>query len=149
MEKSEIEEYLYYHIPITRALGVMAIEFSEEEVKFKAPLSNNINHRSTAFGGSISSLLITTGWSYLRMLFDNENEIPQIVIGRSETNYLKPVTDNFISELIIPDKEIIKDFKEMYTRFGKARISLKAQIKNDAEVLVEFGGDYVVMKNQN
>ncbi|MBD3615231.1 MAG: YiiD C-terminal domain-containing protein [Gracilimonas sp.] len=148
MTKQEIEQYLYKHIPITKSLGVKAVAFSEEEVKFEAPLSNNINHRSTAFGGSISSLLITTGWSYLRMLFDDRDSIPRIVIGRSATNYLKPISSDFLSELVIPKKEILKNFMEMFDRFGKARITLNAQIKKEGNVMAEFEGDFVVMANK-
>lgn len=146
MTKTEIEQYLYKHIPITKALGVRAVAFSQDEVKFEAPLSNNINHRSTAFGGSISSLLITTGWSYLRMLFDEEESIPRIVIGRSATNYIKPIQDDFTSELIIPEQETIESFMEMFDRFGKARITLKAEIREEVNLLAEFEGDFVVMR---
>lgn len=147
MTKIEIEKYLYKHIPITKALGVRAVSFTPEEVKFKAPLSNNINHRSTAFGGSISSLLITTGWSYLRMLFDEEEPVPRIVIGRSATNYIKPIKIDFTSELILPEKEVITKFMEMFERFGKARITLKAEIRKDGNVLAEFEGDFVVIRH--
>lgn len=145
MTKSQIEEYLYKHIPITKALGVKALAFSKEEVRFWAPIDKNINHRSTAFGGSISSLLITTGWSYLRLLFDEVNPVPMIVIGRSSTDYLKPVTEDFISELIIPEKEKLDNFLEMFDRFGKARITLEVQIKKEGQILAEFDGDFVVM----
>ncbi|MFD2532704.1 YiiD C-terminal domain-containing protein [Gracilimonas halophila] len=147
MNKYEIEQYLYEHIPITKTLGVKTIDFSQEAVKFWAPLSNNINHRSTAFGGSIISLLITTGWSYLRLLFDEIEPVPRIVIGRSSTNYQKPVNEDFISELIIPKKETLDKFLGMYDRFGKARITLKAQIKNGNNTLATFDGDYVVMQH--
>lgn len=147
MNKTEIEKYLYKHIPITKAFGVKATAFSKEEVKFWAPLSKNINHRSTAFGGSISSLLITTGWSYLRLLFDEIEPVPKIVIGRSTTNYLKPITGDFTSELIIPEKEEIDRFMEMFDRFGKARITLKALIKEKGNLLAEFEADYVVFKS--
>lgn len=146
MTKTDIEQYLYEHIPITKALGVEAVEFSKEGVKFKAPLSNNINHRSTAFGGSISSLLITTGWSYLRLLFDEADPIPRIVIGKSTTNYLKPVKSNFTSKLHLPKQENVDTFLNMYDRFGKARILLTAQIEEDNEVLAEFKGEFVVLK---
>ena len=145
MTKSEIEAYLYEHIPITKSFGVKAVEFSEDSVRFWAPLSKNINHRSTAFGGSISSLLITTGWSYLRLLFDEVETVPKIVIGRSSTNYLQPISDDFTAELIIPERETLNRFLEMYDRFGKARITLKAQIKEKETLLAEFEGDYVVM----
>lgn len=149
MTKTEIEQYLYQHIPITKAMGVVAVEFSKEAVKFKAPLSNNINHRSTAFGGSISSLLITTGWSYLRLLFDEADPIPRIVIGKSSTNYLKPVTTDFTSELHLPDQANLETFLDMYDRFGKARILLTAKIKEDNEILAEFKGEFVVFKHSS
>ncbi len=148
MTKKEIQNYLYKHIPVTKALGVEAMTFSREEVKFKAPLAANINHRSTAFGGSISSLLITTGWSYLRLLFDEVDPIPRIVIGKSSTDYLKPVTADFTAELIIPKKETLERFMEMYDRFGKARITLRAKIKEDGVVQAEFEGEFVVFERE-
>lgn len=146
MTKTEIEQYLYEHIPITKAFGVKAVSFSKEEVKFSAPLANNINHRSTAFGGSISSVLITTGWSYLRLLFDEYDPVPRIVIGKSSTNYLKPITSDFTSELIIPEKETLSKLMKMVGRFGKGRITLKAQIKEFGEILAEFEGEFIVLQ---
>lgn len=148
MTKTDIEKYLYEHIPITKALGVKTSSFSKTEVKFWAPLSENINHRSSAFGGSISSLLITTGWSYLRLLFDEYQPVPRIVIGRSSTSYLQPIKDDFTSELIIPNTETLDQFFEMYQRFGKARLTLKAQIKKGDNLLAEFEGDFVVISPQ-
>ncbi|MTI86421.1 MAG: thioesterase [Balneolaceae bacterium] len=150
MTKSEIEAYLYKHIPVTQALGVKVVHFSNSRVELSAPLSNNINHRFTAFGGSISSLLITTAWSYLRLLFDDEGEgqIPRIVIGKSNTNYLKPIVSDFSSELLIPDEDTLNHFIEMYHRFGKARITLKAKIEEDDATYAEFEGDFVVMERK-
>ncbi|SMO53467.1 YiiD C-terminal domain-containing protein [Gracilimonas mengyeensis] len=148
MTKQEIQNYLYENIPVTKALGVEAVAFSREEVKFKAPLAVNINHRSTAFGGSISSLLITTGWSYLRLLFDEHGPVPRIVIGKSSTNYLQPVSDDFTSELIIPKKETLERFWEMYNRFGKTRITLQAKIVYQGVVQAEFEGEFVVFEKE-
>lgn len=148
MTKTQIEQYLYKHIPITKELGVKVISFSENKVRLQAPLFNNINHRSTAFGGSISSLLITTGWSYLRLLFDDHNPVPAIVIGRSSTDYLKPINQDFVSELLIPDQEDLSKFLETYSRFGKSRIRLKAFIQTGEQVQAAFEGDFVVMKHR-
>jgi thioesterase domain-containing protein len=149
MTKTQIEQYLYKHIPITKALAVKAIAFSENEVRLQAPLFNNINHRSTAFGGSISSLLITTGWSYLRLLFDDHDPVPAIVIGRSSTDYLAPINQDFVAELLIPSEEDLLKFMEMYDRFGKSRITLKAVIKKGEQVQASFEGDFVVMKHRS
>lgn len=146
MTKTQIEQYLYEHIPITKALGVKAISFSRSEVRFKAPLFNNINHRSTAFGGSISSLLITTGWSYLRLLFDEHDPVPAIVIGKSSTDFLIPISQDFVSELLIPEESEVERFMEMFNRFGKSRITLKAQIKRGDRIQAAFEGEFVAIR---
>ena len=146
MNRSEIKEYLYKHIPVTKALGVEPIEFSRDSVKFSAPLSNNINHRSSAFGGSISSLLITTCWSYLRLLFDDVKPTPKIVIAGSSTKFLKPIVSDFIAELRLPNEEELQSFMETFERFGKARITLSAVIQENDKMFAVFEGDFVVLK---
>src|SRR5690554_2142343 len=147
MKKAQIQDYLYKHIPVTKALGVEPVEFSSEAVKFSAPLSNNINHRSSAFGGSISSVLITTCWAYLRLIFDETNPVPRIVIASSSTKYFRPILSDFTSELILPDKEDLQKFIEIFEQFGKSRITLRAQIKDGETVQAHFNGDFVVMRN--
>lgn len=146
MDKSEINEYLYKHIPITKALGAEAVAFSEREVAFSAPLANNINHRSSAFGGSISSLLITTCWAYLRLLFDDEPRVPRIVIAASSTQFLKPVLSDFTSTLVVPHAEEIENFKAVFAAKGKAKITLQSQIKENGALLARFEGVFVVLK---
>lgn len=149
MTKTEIEQYLYKHIPITKALGVKAVAFSQGEVKFEAPLSKNINHRSTAFGGSISSLLITTCWSYLRLLLDEIQPIPRIVIGRSETKYLKPISSDFTAKLMMPAQQDVALFMETFQRFGKARIELSATIEQEGDLAAKFQGNFVAIKQKS
>lgn len=148
MNREQIQEYLYEHIPITESLGIQAIEFSKEGVKLSAPLSKNINHRDSAFGGSISSVLITTCWAYLRLLFDDHESVPRIVIASSNTKYFKPVLTDFISELILPPEEDLQKFLEVYERFGKSRLTLRAHIKDGETVQAHFNGDYVVLSNK-
>lgn len=146
MNKTEIEQYLYKHIPITKSLEVKAVAFSKGEVKFRAPLSKNINHRSTAFGGSISSLMITTGWSYVRLLLDEVEPIPKIVISKSATQFLAPIISDFTSELLIPEEETVSKFLKMFERFGKARITLKARIREKEIIQAIFEGDFVAFR---
>lgn len=145
MNKTKIREYLNEHIPITKALGVEPVQFNRNVVIFSAPLSSNINHRSTAFGGSISSILIITGWSYLRLIFDEEEKIPTIVISSSNTKFLKPITSDFTSHLILPDMADLNKFLEIYHRFGKSRITLQAIIGDEKEPMAHLTGDYVVL----
>lgn len=146
MEAKELQDYLFEHIPITEALGITVLQANEQGVRISAPLSININHRDTAFGGSISSLLITACWGYLRILFDDEPSIPTIVVGRSGTDFLKPVHSDIIAELILPAEKEVAHLKDMYERFGKGRITLRAAVQVDSELCAYFDGDFVVFR---
>lgn len=149
MDKRALSQYLKTHIPITNALGIEVVEGSEESVILQAPLAPNINHRDSAFGGSISSILITACWSYLRILFDDEPEIPTIVVSRSGTDFLNPIRETLVAEVIIPEKSDLNHLLDMYQRFGKGRITLRAAIQSNGDLGAYFEGDFVVIKPNN
>jgi len=46
---SSLKEYLYSHIPLTRAMEVEVDSISDTAITLSAP---NINHCETVFGGS-------------------------------------------------------------------------------------------------
>ena len=63
MAPSELEQYLYEKIPLSRAIQISAIEVNEHTVRLRAPLTPNLNHRATVFGGSavaVAILSVTT-----------------------------------------------------------------------------------------
>ena len=60
-----LARYLHEHMPLTRALGVSVLAAGQQGVNLAAPLAANINHQSTAFGGSLASLAILAGWSWV------------------------------------------------------------------------------------
>ncbi len=146
MDAKKLQDYLYEHIPITKALGIVVLQADEQGVRLTAPLSNNINHRDTAFGGSVSSLLITACWGYLRILFDAEPSIPTIVVGRSGTDFMKPIHSDITAELILPSEKEVTHLRDMYERFGKGRITLRAAVQINSELCAYFDGDFVVFR---
>lgn len=146
MTKEEAQDYIFKNIPITKAMGFKITSLSMDEVIVTAPINNNINHRGSAFGGSIDSLFLTTGWAFIRFLIDHYVPTPIIVGSKGSTKFLKPILDDFESNLIIPDKKYIEQFISTFERFGKARIQLDAEIKKENIRYAEFVGDYVVVK---
>lgn len=116
------------------------------EVKVGLPLDKNINHRGSAFGGSIDSLFLTTGWAFIRFLVDHYTPTPIIVGSRGETKFIKPILKDFEASLVIPPKQEIDRFLTTFDRFGRARITTQAVIELDGEVCAEFEGDFVVVK---
>ena len=71
-DRQSIKEYLYEHIPLSKAMGVEVVEAVSDRVLLKAPLAPNINHRETVFGGSASALCILSAWPNGR----NSEEFP-------------------------------------------------------------------------
>ena len=146
MTQAEAQQYIETHIPITKAMGMTINALSMEAVRVGMPIAENINHRGSAFGGSIDSLFLTTGWAFIRFLIDHYEPTPIIVGSRGETKFIKPILEDFEASLIIPPKEEIDKFLATFDRFGRARITTQAVIEKEDELYAQFEGDYVVVK---
>ncbi len=68
---SSLKEYLYNHIPLTRAMEVKVDSISDTALTLSAPIAPNINHRETVFGGSASALCILSAWSLIHCRLRN------------------------------------------------------------------------------
>ena len=95
MTNDQAREYLYQHIPLSRAMGIEVTEASCERVVLSIPLEPNINHQETAFGGSISAAAMLSCWmlAYLRL-----NQIPnptRLVIHKNRIVYRRPIAGPF------------------------------------------------------
>ena len=146
MTRDEAQQYIETNIPVTKAMGMTIKTLSREEVTLSAPIKENINHRGSAFGGSIDSLFLTTGWAFIRFLIDHYIPTPIIVGSKGSTNFQKPVLKDFESTLTMPGDSEVDKFLDTFDRFGKARITLHATITEDGQICASFAGDYVVVK---
>lgn len=146
---TSFEEFLHKNIPSTHTLGFSVLEFNSKKVQIKAPLSLNLNHQQTAFGGSINSVLVTYCWSMLYHIIKHSFPKAHIVIQKSNIEYLKPVSTDIVGECKTPPQEIIDKFIETYNKFGKARINLSSTIKTTNNLTqVEFTGVFVAFSDQ-
>jgi thioesterase domain-containing protein len=146
MNKHEFEQFLHKQIPITEAMEFSVIEFTPSKVRIAARLEPNINHKLTAFGGSINCLMTVCGWA---MVFINIKEIDpdaHIVIKKSNINYLLPIDEDFVAECELSDEESKTKFFGMYNRRKKARLNLKVCCYKQDELLAEYEGEYVAFK---
>lgn len=139
-----LQDTLYSEIPLTRTIGIKVVDSSPLSLSLSAPLLPNINHKSTAFGGSLYSVSVLTGWGLIFQLLKQHDLTGHIVIQESQTRYLKPVTDSIVSICNINSHEIIDKFIHQYMRKGIARLSLDIKIANNNETCVLFSGRYVV-----
>lgn len=149
MPLSEItlEKYLSEHIPICSAMGIKVDLASSQKIIISAPLSNNINHKKTVFGGSLHAVSTLACWSLLHVnLPEICNKHVQIVIASSEIAYLAPVDFDFKAECCMPDSADWERFTKILQKKGKARIKLSAKIFQGQQLCVDYSGTFVALK---
>jgi thioesterase domain-containing protein len=141
-----IEQYLHEHIPISKAMSVSVTSIDANGVILSAPLLPNINHRSTVFGGSISTIAILSAWTFVRVRLQ-VLEIPcRIIIKSNSINYLKPIEGSFHAHCLTPPQHDWDKFIEVVARRGKGRICLNVEVNDGKKILAaKFQGEYVAL----
>ncbi len=142
---SELQETLNDEIPLTVHLGLRVARFEAGCLTLAAPLAPNINHKDTAFAGSLNAVVTLAGWSLLWLVL-REHALPgKIVIQDSTIHYLRPVTRDFEAQCSLPPETALEPFVRILRRRGRARLELHVTIEEDGQRAVEFSGRYVVL----
>jgi len=143
---TNLQKVLNSEIPLTNAIGIKVEEYDHTGLTLSAPLDKNTNHESTAFGGSLYSLSVLSGWGLVYLLLKENNLAGHIVIHESNTKFIKPVTTDIIAKCTLPSQNHFDRFLQIYQRKGIARLKLESQIQCNNEICVVFNGNYVVHK---
>lgn len=146
MSPSELEQYLYEHIPLSLAMQVTVTDIRDGSVSLSAPLLPNINHTHTIFGGSASAVAILSAWSLLHVFMRNAGIPCSIVIQRNSMEYEKPIYDSFTACSYITHPELIQRFMKTLLRRGRSRIVISSILKFESNIVGRFEGDFVVTK---
>ena len=150
------EHFLHEMIPLAKAMGV-GVELSDENaLVLRAPKERNRNSLNTAFGGSLVSLATLAGYGVVWDLMRTETpagrdgapEKPQwhIVVKESKAAYRRPVLGDLIAICERPAQAAIAEFKDALTRYGKAKLKVRARVVEGGETAVDFQAAYVVSK---
>ena len=141
----ELQNKLYNDIPLTKIMEIKIQNYTNQELITTASLGININDKGTAFGGSLSTITIISGWSLSWLIskelgFDSNN----IVIIKNETSFRKPVTKDIVCHTKKPSLEEIQILKEKLLTKKSASLKIKSKIIEDGETCVDFVGFYVI-----
>lgn len=141
----ELQNKLHNEIPLTKIMEIKIQNYNNQELITTASLEININDKGTAFGGSLSTLSIISGWSLCWLIskelgFNSNN----IVIIKNETSFRKPVTKDIICHTKKPSLEEIKILKHKLETKKSASIKIESQIIEDDRICVDFSGYYVI-----
>lgn len=142
-DHAQLEGMLHADIPLARAMGVRVAGYDGQALKLAAPLAPNINHKETAFGGSLYALAVLCGWGLLHLKLAEAGLSRHIVIQEGNIRYLRPVRGELLAECRADESALAKMLRALH-RHGRARIALEAAIVEDGAHAVAFAGRYVV-----
>ena len=147
MTPESLTDYLHRNIPLTAAMAARVQHLADDRVEIAAPLAPNHNHAGTAFGGSLSTLAIVSGWALLLHALRAAQIPHRLVIQSSSCDYLRPVTADFRAESRLPAEDRER-FLQTLLRRGRARISVKSILTAGGETVAEATGNYVAIQEQ-
>ena len=148
MDRNELQNYIEKNIPIVKQMGFIIENIEDNKIIVSGEYKKHINHTNSVFGGSISSVMTLAGWGRVRILIEDIDDTAVILIKSNNTNFIKPVVEDYI---VITEPLLEKDvekLKKVYRKFGKGRILVNSVLKhrNSDEVLVKFVGEFVAVK---
>lgn len=143
MDLNALQQYLYDHIPLSKAMEVTIAAADWDSVRLRAPLAPNINHRDTVFGGSTSAMALLSAWALVYLRLERENIRCHIVVRRNSMVYDKPIPGEFEATSSIADDAAWTDFVAVLSRRNRARIEVESLIHSSGELAAKMSGEFV------
>lgn len=140
----QLQDVLHHEIPLSQQIELSVDSYDGACLALRAPLAPNINHKATAFAGSLNAVMTLAGWGLTWLLLAEREMHAVIVIQQSEIRYALPVNGDFVATCHTPSAQYVERFVDGLRRRGKARLALTVEIRDAADqVAVAFSGHYV------
>lgn len=127
-EHDWLTDTLTRQIPLGGAMELAVTRLDTIGIELSAPLAANVNDKGTAFGGAMMSLMTLAGWSLPRLLLRRSQLKAELVIGRCEVRFLRPVDQDFFAVCAWPESDRIELFLEGVRSRGKGRLEMAPEI---------------------
>lgn len=139
-----LERLLHAEIPLSLAMQVRVLRFDRNGLVLGAALAPNLNHKKTAFGGSLNSLATLACWGLIQLIRPEQSKAAMtVVIQESRVQFLKPVARDFEAVCPLPAPATLEKFLYTLERKGRARLELEARIPASNGKALSFHGRFV------
>lgn len=132
-------------IPLAGAMGLVVGACDRFELQLRVPLKPNLNHTSTAFGGSLYSAAALACWAMLHATLAAHGLVARILIRTGEMSYSKPVDADFTVHCTGPGEAAMAHAVAALNRRGKARLDMAADVHCRDEAAARFAGSFVLL----
>ena len=125
---------------LAKHIGIVVEAADDDAVVLSAPLAPNANYKGTAFGGSLYSVAVLTGWAWVTRYLAARGLAADAVIQESSVRFLAPVLGVLRASAAAPSEAQIEKFRKMLQRAGRGRIRLRVEINYGETVAALFEG---------
>ena len=125
---------------LAKHIGIVVESADDDAVVLSAPLAPNANYKGTAFGGSLYSVAVLTGWAWVTRYLAARGLAADAVIQESSVRFLAPVLGALRASAAAPSEAQIEKFRKMLQRAGRGRIRLRVEINHGDTVAALFEG---------
>lgn len=148
MEREQIVQILQEQITLYKHLGLTPVRIDEQEARFQVSLAANLNHKNTAFGGSIYATAVMTAYSLVLAILKNNNVATEnIVIAKGEIKYFRPIAEDFETVCVLPKNMKASELISELQSHRKLRQELTVQVLAGGEICAELKGLFVVKES--
>jgi thioesterase domain-containing protein len=133
---------------LARHIGIVVESADDSAVVLRAPLAANANYKGTAFGGSLYSVAVLTGWAWVTRYLAARGLAADAVIQESSVRFLAPVKGELRASVAAPPDAQIDKFSRMLQRAGRGRIRLRVEINYDQTLATLFEGVFAAAIRQ-
>jgi thioesterase domain-containing protein len=141
-----LQRRLAADFPLARHIGIVVESADDDGIVLRAPLGPNANDKGTAFGGSLFSVAVLTGWAWLARYLAVHEHSADAVIQESTIRYLAPVDGELRAALAAPSQAQVEKFRNMMQRAGRGRIRLRVDIHCAGVLATHFEGVFAATR---
>ncbi len=140
-----LQAYILENIALARAMQLEVCGIDDEGgLRLTAPLISNINDKQNAFGGSIGSLLMLSGWGWLQLANEAHGFGRNVVIHKAQITFELPVTGDLIAVCSAPSESAWQRYSATYQKRQRARLALQpVLLQSDGTVAASMQAEYV------
>lgn len=147
MNNQQLEAYLHQQIPLTQHMQVSVKSYERGLVELAIPLAANSNLHGTAFGGSIGSIAILCGWTWLNAAATEAGIACDLVVQKTEMTYESAINEDFYARCAGTDNEQWQRFVHLLQRRRRSRIQLAVDVCTADSIAARLIATYAAKLN--
>lgn len=143
---ADIQAFFEQYVPQMKAAQIRLQDYDGHCLKLRAPLAPNINDKGTAFGGSVGNICMVAGWSMTCLVSREAGFDGDLVIAKSELEFLRPLRSDIYAQVRKPDAFAVAAFAERFRAKGRSSLQLEVRVSDElGELCARFKGKYALV----